>query len=289
MIFPKNQNEIQEDFGRRYKSFVKEFFNLEKTTKFIVESVSFSNQADYVICFMLLEVIEDFNAVFLLCRNGLARKANVNLRSQFEHSVTLSYLQKNQKEINLFINWYDINQHKIFVRFEDAFPQSLQDSTYLEKKNVIKEIYEKTKVSYRDKSKEICDKCKTGICSKCKKKFGREVTKNSWSKDIISMARDAGISAISTYFAYALPLTEAHPSFHSIERRINVVNNSIENNPIDSKEESQILLQSHYLLIHSLETFSKHFLSEKDDVSGKLKSTRESFASIWKPYLSQKK
>ena len=289
MIFPTTQNEIQESFDRRYESFVKQFSDLEKIIKFIVESVNLSSQADYVICFMLLEVIEDFNSVFLLCRNGLSRSAMKILRSQFEHTVTLAYLQKNQDEMNLFINWYDMNQHKLFMRLEEAFPQMRKDSTYLKKKSVIEENYKNIKKQelFRDKSKEMCDECKNKVCKKCKENFGKEVTKRSWSKDIISMAREAGISAKSTYFAYALPLTEAHPSLHSINRRINVVDNSVEHNPIDYKEESQILLQSHYLHLHSLETYSKYFLSEKEEIFSKLKLAGDSFTAIWEPYFTK--
>lgn len=288
MIFPKKFSEIQGDFDKRYKSFVETIPSLEETIKFIVESEKLETQADYIIHFMLIEVIEDFNGVILLCRNGLARNAMKILRSQFEHAVTLSYLQKNEGEINLFTNWYEVNQHKLFLRFEQAFPQSLKDLDYLKKKHTAEEKYKSVKELYRDKSKEVCDECKIKICSKCRKRFGKEVIKPFWSKDIISMAKDAGVSAKSTYFAYALPLTEAHPSLHSIERRINIVENSVEHNPIDSKEESQILLQSHYLSIHSLETYSSYFSQNNEEISKKLKSADEYFAAIWKPYLDAK-
>lgn len=167
--------------------------------------------------------------------------------------------------------------------FERGFPQSLQDTDFLREKEEIKENYNSVKMLFRDTKKEVCDECKTKVCDKCAK----EKMRHSWSKrSIIEMASRSGISAKTSYFAYAIPLLESHPSIHSIANRITFIEDTFEYRQIaNPKNEIQTLLHAHYLLLHSLGVFADYFLlNEDEEFSDKAKIEGKSFTKVWNSF-----
>ncbi len=159
---------------------------------------------------------EDFNEILVLSANGLTTGAQKILRGMFERTVTTNYLQKHPNEIELFWNYYWIDQNKLAADLEREFP----DVFPKENLDEIKAKYDEVKELYQV---PVCKVCKLPDCEECKKTR----VNHTWSKkDIISMAKEVGVPTHIIKGAYYLPLNEAHPKVGAIIVRIDQLSGS---------------------------------------------------------------
>jgi Family of unknown function (DUF5677) len=122
-------------------------------------------------------VAEDFMEIFLMAANGYGYGAIKLLRSMYEHTVTVKYLNDHPEELQAFIDFDRVQQYKVMKPIFDTFGEHVlpphivadTESRYLEVKH-----------NFMVKS------CKSKTCD------AKRVA-HTWSKlDFVSMAKKTG-------------------------------------------------------------------------------------------------
>lgn len=206
--------ENQEAFLARFESFLNQsqalnglFLQVDEKTR---QPNNRSGIEFAVMYFLYRQVIEEFNAILILCANGFSRGATILLRSMYEHCITLKFFQMGYSgkielkgdDVLRFIDYGSLTKRKKLQMFENAYDGDLsgEDFSHIEK------AYEAVKEKF-----QITD------CRKC----GTEKTAFRWSKkDIVSMAEAVELNKELTFFCYTEALSYAHPSADYIEKRV---------------------------------------------------------------------
>src|SRR5262249_17584268 len=112
-----------------------------------------NSQERVVIWFLTASCLKEFEEICLLCGNGYGTGAMKLLRSFYERTITLSYLSKNSKRIQEFIDYTNIHWNKLLIE-ADSFHELF--SLPEEQRQKIEADYEAAKSKFED---EICKKC----------------------------------------------------------------------------------------------------------------------------------
>ena len=70
-------------------------------------------------------IAEDFMEIYLVAANGYGAAATKLLRSMYEHTVTLRYLQDHAGEIMAGIDYDGVQQHKLTQQILESFGMDL--------------------------------------------------------------------------------------------------------------------------------------------------------------------
>ena len=113
--------DVLREFESRNEKFLSRFANLKATfDKAFVRSFNGSN-VDRVLFFMGRLCLEDFFEILLLSANGYGDGALKILRGLFERAVTLVYLNKHTDEVDDFLNYHHVAQHKLLAAIKNTF------------------------------------------------------------------------------------------------------------------------------------------------------------------------
>jgi hypothetical protein len=164
----KKRNQLFVDRLERLRETFDTILNREFTTEARIDSLVFI--AGYM-------SVDDFMEILVMCGNGEAYGAVKLLRSMFERVVTLAYLQQHPDELDHYLNYYWIDQHKLINAVETTFKTGLVDPA---RKQEADENYKKFKDDY-----------KMTLCKEC----GTTRPAISWTpKDILTMAKEVGLA-----------------------------------------------------------------------------------------------
>ncbi len=242
--------EYQGDFVKRFSKFLNLlgdlnslFFKVDEKAR---PNESHSGLEYAVFYFLYREIIEEFNAILILCSNGFSRGAMILLRSMYEHCTTLIFFQKGYSgELDLkgdtiqrFIEYGHVSRRKIFRSLKDAYKGDLIPSDF---KHIEEQFL------------EVKDTFMIEDCSKC------QSTKLAfrWSKhDIVSMAKAAGLPKELSFFCYSQPISYAHPSADYIEKRVERDEDGRWSYVFESEQdERSTLMNSHWMSLIASEAF----------------------------------
>jgi len=111
-----------EDFHKRHALFYERFPHLRDAlnTAFIRKGSSTEPIDRFVFLYGRL-CCEDFFEVLLCCGNGYGHAALKLLRSLYERAVTLEYLHRNPNELDDFLDYHEVQEHKLLTSIEKTF------------------------------------------------------------------------------------------------------------------------------------------------------------------------
>jgi hypothetical protein len=161
----------------------------------------------------------------------------------FERVVTLKYLQVHPEELDRYLSYYWVSQHKLINAIEATFGQDLLDGSQVAEAN---RQYEQVKGDYQVK---LCKKCKTTRPN------------YSWTpKDIITMAMEMGLDDFVVP-AYYLPMQHTHPSVKGMLDRLELTPSGgmTVNDRLVPLLADRVLCASHRLVLSAVEVQIDHF------------------------------
>ncbi len=191
------------DFQKRHVLFFERFPHLRDAlnTAFIRTGTSSEPIDRFVFLYGRL-CCEDFFEVLLCCGNGYGAAALKLLRSLYERAVTLEYLHQHPNELNDFLDFHHVQQHKLLTSIEETFEEGT--------------IREAHSDEAKKKYKEVKDRFMVTACKKC----GTKRLNHTWSKlDLIAMAKTSSLADLIVP-AYYLPIRDAHATFGSLLSRL---------------------------------------------------------------------
>lgn len=260
--------EAQYDFEKKYKPLAMGLSNIKIACDIAISNTSTTTLEEKVLNFLAWQAFEDFSEIFLLCANGCNNGARKILRGMYERVVYFLYLEKHREQIELYMNYFWIDRYKTAKRL----PEIVKD----EDKKELDEMYEKYKSDYEV---PVCDVCRAEDCTKCKKKR----VNYSWTRvDIVTMAKQVGISDKLTEMAYYISMEETHPKVGAILRRLKFDEDSNLFHDMYPKdgEEKQPLIAAHFFLMKILDMLKTCFKIEA--LEEPLKICLKDFKDTWK-------
>lgn len=144
---------------------------------------------------------EDFMEILLLCGNGYGVAGLKILRGLYERAVTATYLAKNPKEVDRFLQYRDVHWGKLLNHTAKLF--NLREIFAEEKLAEIKRSYESAKDDFQEPVCKTCNTTRTQI---------------SWSRlDIASMAQQANPDIAKLYLqCYFMPTLQTHSTASAV-------------------------------------------------------------------------
>jgi len=228
-----------------------------------IRSYSSSGPEDRVIFTMGRLCAEDFWEIALLCANGYGFGALKLLRSLYELAVTMAYLCDNPSEVDAFLNYHWIAQHRLLEALKNSFGPGVLPEQVIEQ---AEQEYAKHKEDYV-----------VTVCSECDKKR----VNHTWSKlDMVSMAKKTILGALIVP-GYYEPMMHAHSTVNAIITRLEEINGSIGFNPDSQpKEADRALMTAHNVILGVLDLQKSFFgLSVLNEA---LQTCCQDFLDIWK-------
>jgi hypothetical protein len=231
-------------------------------------------QADAVIFFLGGSVEEDFQAIQLLCGNGLGIAATKLLRGMYERVVTLGYLSLNSNEGEAFVDYGFIHRMKHWRHLKaligsDAAPEVMTESEL----NDLTSSYNAVLPKFTD---IVCKTCKT------------TETRFSWSKlGVDAMAKKLGPKFSELYLqCYFEPTLQGHPTMSAIFSRLDISafpgKLSYKFGPQRDDADSALML-AHQLALLSLEALNQH---SKLGLDSDVQQCFRDYEAVWQVSLS---
>lgn len=221
---------------------------------------------DVVLFVLGLLCFEDFREILLLAANGYGTGAIKILRGMYERAVTARYLYLHPQEVQAFIDYHWVAQHKLteaVIRTFGTDPKLLPQA----KLNKVRQNYE-----------TVRDRFLVPLCKVC----NTTRVNHSWSTlDFVSMASCTGELADLLPSAYYIPLQETHTSIFAMSARFRDEGGGswILNEAVQEQRSSSAISSAHLILLNIVDLEASHFRA--DSVSERLKSSQEAWYQIW--------
>lgn len=192
-------------FASRHIEFVGRFGNLEKAIDVAFKRIHPTpTLLERTIYFFGRLVVEEFMEILMLCGNGYGIAAQKILRGMYERAVTARYLFKYPEEVENFLDFHKVSDHRFLVAVEASMGEIFSK----EEAEKIKQDFEAVKARFIITD---CKSCKTTRLN------------HTWSKlDIVSMARMNEDLWRLVVPAYYTPMRESHSTMSAIFSRLDV-------------------------------------------------------------------
>ena len=192
-------------FAARHAEFTRRFANIEKSLHVAFQRIHPTTQPwERTIYFLGRLAVEDFMEILLLCANGYGIGAQKLVRGMYERAVTARYLYKYPDEVDNFLAFHRVTDHKLMVAIQSSMGDEVFSQEQVEK---VKRDFEAVRAQF------VIPDCKT---------CGTTRLNHTWSRmDIVSMARKADENLSSLIVpGYYLPTREAHSTLGAIFSRL---------------------------------------------------------------------
>jgi hypothetical protein len=205
---------------------------------------------------------EDFFEILLLAGNGYGIGAQKLLRALYERAVTMAFLADNPSEVDAFLDYHAIAQHKLSTAIRKTMGP-----------NILRKEQAETESEYL----RVKDSYLITDCAKC----GTKRLNHTWHKlDLVTMAHRT-IFGDNIVAGYYLPMGHAHSTVRALISRLEDTDSEgLGFNPDPQPEEAdRALLVSHQIMLGVLETQQKYFnLAELEQP---LQKCMQDFMEIW--------
>lgn len=232
------------DFNNRHPGWYERMNRLADTINFaFVRTHPTCTTVEKVVYFYGNLIAEEFMEIFLVAVNGYGGAATKLLRSMYEHTVTLRYLQDHPGEVQQFMDYDHVQQYKLMKPIIDTFGEGAL------RPDIVADV--------NHKFEEVKHRFMIADCKKC----GTQKINHTWNKlDFVSMAKKTGAIGQLIVPNYFLPLRQAHATFRAIYDRLELVNGSIRFGQ-DSQTElaDEALLAAHNCVLLALEIQNERF------------------------------
>lgn len=232
------------DFAKRHQVFLERFPHLTALReKVFPNHQKVVDPIDRVVYFLGLVCMEDFSELLLLAANGYGIGALKLLRGMYERAVTMTYLSEHPNEVDAFLNFHWIAQHKLLSAIRRTYGEDLVGQQEAKR---VEDMYRQVKGDY--------------VITACKA-CGTTTTNYTWSKlDFVTMAHKAGLMGKLIVQAYYLPLRYSHSTAGSIFSRLEETPKGIGFNPDPQLSEADTALNTaHNLMLRIFDQQWKHF------------------------------
>src|SRR6266581_8839966 len=192
-------------FAARHAEFTRRFANIDKAIEIAFKRIhQTTTPAERTIYFLGRLGVEEFMEILLLCANGYGIGAQKLVRGMYERAVTARYLHKHPEEVDDYLAYNRVTDHKIMVAIQSTMGHDVFPPEQTEK---IKQDFEAVRARF------VIPDCKT-----CK----TTRLNHTWSKvDIVSMARMSDESLWRLIVpAYYQPTREFHSTMGAIFSRL---------------------------------------------------------------------
>jgi hypothetical protein len=204
-------------FSKNHQEFLKRFKNIEKAIEVAFLRIhQTTTPLEKMIYFQGRLIVEDFMEILLLCGNGYGIGAQKLLRGMYERAVTARYLLGHPEEVDNFLAFHRVTDHKFLIAIEQSMGQDVFSLQQAEK---IRKDYADVKTQFVVPDCEVC---------------GTTRMNHTWSKvDIVSMARMAKTLWKFVVPGYYMPMREAHSTMGAIFSRLDAEEprGSVQNRP----------------------------------------------------------
>jgi hypothetical protein len=254
-----------QEFYQRNEEFLLRLPNLKAACDLSFHRELDDSQLIDRVLFMLGHECEgDFFEILLLAGNGYGIGALKLLRGLYERAVTLVYLSEHPDEVERFLNYFAVSQHKLLEAIRSSYGRdTLADD-------------ERTK-EQEGFYKKVCDDYRVTACKTC----GTTRINHTWNKlDLVAMAHATGGLGKLIVPAYYWPLRHSHPTVSGMLARVEELPSggigfNTEQQP---KEADSAVRLAHTILLTVLETQQKHF--KLDVLKGPLQTCFKDFEEI---------
>jgi len=208
---------------------------------------------------------EDFMEILLVCGNGYGAAGMKLLRSMYEHAVTLRYLHEHPDEIDMFMDYHQVQQFRLMKPILETFGKDALPP------NIVAEV--------ERKFAEVKDRFMITDCRKC----GSKRLNHTWNKlDFVAMAKKTGPIGRQLVPGYFLPLRHAHTTFGGLSDRIEIAGERIGFQPESPpKMADDALMVAHSCLLNILDAQQERF--NVPGLKEQLQICFRDFLEIWIP------
>jgi hypothetical protein len=250
-------------FQQRNHKFLARFDNLKNALNLtFVRTIDSESPEERVVFVLGRLCVEDFFEIIQLAGNGYGYGALRLLRSLFERAVTMAFLSENPTQVDAYLNYHAVAQHKLMRALKESFGPTVLPVETLER---TEREYLKVKDDYLFES-----------CSQCHAKR----VHYTWNKlDIVSMARKTDFGSLIVA-AYYIPMSHAHSTVQSILSRIEKTDEGGAGfNPDAQPKEADLALKAaHNIVLGVIKTQKKFF--KLDDLDTPLQTCFKDFMEI---------
>lgn len=239
-------------FSKSHQEFLRRFKNVEKAIDVAFRRIhQTTTPLEKAIYFQGRLIVEDFMEILLLCGNGYGIGAQKLVRGMYERAVTARYLVDHPEEVDNFLDFHRVSDHKFLIAAEQSTGHTLFTPDQVKK---IKEDYESVKKQF------TVPDC--GVC-------GTTRMNHTWSKvDIVSMARMTKTLWAFVLPGYYLPMREAHSTVGAIFSRLDAQAAANDEGLIFGGESQRdrahtALFTAHLILLDALELQKEFFKIEE--------------------------
>jgi len=231
-------------FGERHALFLQRFPHLKAAlnTAFLRRGSSV-DPIDRFVFFYGRLCCEDFFEVLLCCGNGYGTAALKLVRTLYERAVTLLYLHEHPDELQDFLDYHHVAQHKLLLSFQ----QTIDD----------KVVSEEVATDVRQHYEEVKDRFMITDCKTC----GTKRLNHTWNKlDLVAMAKKTRLGEIVA-LGYYLPLRQAHATLASLFTRLETTDDGgVTFLPEAQRDEAdQALIVAHNVILQVLGVQEQRF------------------------------
>jgi hypothetical protein len=197
--------------------------------------------------------VEDFFEIMSCCGNGYGFAALKLLRGLYERAVTLDYLNDHPDELDAFVDYGHVSDHKLFRSVTEVFGPSALSAELQDVQEEVERNYERVKESYM-----VAD------CVKC----GTKRLNISWTKlTFPAMARQTRILGKLIQSAYYIPMRHTHSTIASLSERLEFNNGATGFNPDAQRPQADNALhEAHTIVLEVLQIQQKRFKIEGFDL-----------------------
>lgn len=253
-------------FSISHQEFLKRFKNIMTAIEVAFQRIhQTKTPLEKVIYFQGRLTVEDFMEILLLCGNGYGIGAQKLVRGMYERAVTTRYLMNHPEEVDNFLDFHRVSDHKFLMAAEQSTGRSLFSPEQVKK---IKEDYESVKGQFLVPDCEVC---------------GTERMNHTWSKvDIVSMARMTKNLWPFILPGYYIPMREAHSTVGAIFSRLdpNTSKGLIFDGELQRNRAHTALFTSHMILLDAFELQREFFKIE--ELEPIVQTCVSDYMEIWK-------
>lgn len=253
-------------FSETHQEFLKRFKNIEHGIAVAFQRIhQTKTPLEKVIYFQGRLIVEDFSEILLLCGNGYGIGAHKLVRGMYERAVTARYLMDHPDEIDNFLEYHRVSDHRFLMTAEESTGRSLFSPEQVKK---IKEDYESVKDQF------VIPKCKT---------CGTTRMNHTWSKvDIVSMARMTKNLWPFVLPGYYIPMREGHSTVGAIFSRLDPVTEDglVFGGDAQRDRADTALFTAHMILIETFQLQREFFKIE--ELESIIQTCISDYREIWK-------
>lgn len=187
---------------------------------------------------------EDFTEILVCCGNGSGVAGSKLLRTFYERTVTVSYINEHPEEMSDFLDYHAVAQKKLFYSLQEIFGKDHMpigsEQKMLADFNKVKERFMIT----------ACEKC------------GTKRLNHTWSKlDFVSMAKTTGALGQMINQAYYVPMRRTHSTVAAMLERFEVGRaGAVGFNPDAQRRCADMtLMTAHHVMLEVLKIQTRRF------------------------------